>query len=73
MLNNTKPGLSRFQEATLGQGQIEQKIIDMINTHNSVEVRWNTTPFSLDIRDEKSSHPIEVKAKTKLPDSEVRC
>ncbi|OJJ42343.1 hypothetical protein ASPZODRAFT_2122335 [Penicilliopsis zonata CBS 506.65] len=47
VMQNCNPGLSRYQECTLGQGKIEQRLLDLIHAHDCVEVQWNTSPVDL--------------------------
>lgn len=71
LLNNCNPGLSHFQEATLGQAQIEQNFLDFIDTSNSVQVKWNTCPIDLTLR-EGSDHPVGMEIETCISGTEVR-
>ncbi|KAJ5709445.1 hypothetical protein N7493_010779 [Penicillium malachiteum] len=64
LLNNCNPGLSRFQEATLGQGQIEQNFLDFIDSFESVSVKWNTCPTNLTIF-ESSEYPVQLMIQTR--------
>ncbi|PWY71716.1 hypothetical protein BO70DRAFT_389570 [Aspergillus heteromorphus CBS 117.55] len=62
---NHEPGLSRFQEATLGQGRIEEHLLNFVKQHSSVKIKWETVPISLKISDGKcddpGSYPIEMR------------
>ncbi|KAJ5115005.1 Monooxygenase FAD-binding [Penicillium alfredii] len=69
LLTNCNPGLSRYQESTLGQGEIEQHFLDFIQSHECVEVEWNTFPIDLNISQRDSSHPVELRIQTKISDS----
>lgn len=62
--NNCNPELSRYQEATLGQARIEQNFLGFINSRDSVEVRWNTSPTDLEILHKDSEHPVQVNVET---------
>lgn len=70
-MNNCNPDLSRFQEATLGQGQIEQNFLDFLEASNSVEVKWNTNPLNLTVS-EGSNYPVRVNAQKRESDTQVR-
>ncbi|CAI7668888.1 unnamed protein product [Penicillium bialowiezense] len=69
LMNNCNPNLSRFQEATLGQGQIEQNFLDFLETSDSVEVKWNTKPLDLTIS-EGSDHPVRVNLQVRKSETE---
>lgn len=71
LLNNCNPGLSHFQEATLGQAQIEQKFLDFIDTSNSVQIKWNTCPVDLTLC-EASDSPVRVDIESCISGTEVR-
>ncbi|CAG7933358.1 unnamed protein product [Penicillium olsonii] len=60
-LKNGDPTLSRYHEATLGQGQIEQAMLDFVQSKDSVNVLWNSNPVNLDIFQDKRSYPVQVK------------
>lgn len=70
LLKNCNPALSRFQEATLGQGQIEQNFLDFINASKFVAVKWNTCPIDLTVREEWD-YPVRVVATTRVPGDQV--
>lgn len=61
---NSNPGLSRFQEATLGQGRIEEHLLKFIEGYSNVQIRWQTIPTSLrlhkDMLNDSHSHAVEV-------------
>ncbi|KAI2791487.1 hypothetical protein POX_c04348 [Penicillium oxalicum] len=63
---NCNPALSRFQEATLGQGQIEQTFLDFIDASHLVAVKWNTGPIDLTVCEE-SDYPVRVVVATRVP------
>ncbi|CDM35428.1 Aromatic-ring hydroxylase-like [Penicillium roqueforti FM164] len=68
--NNCTPGLSRFQEATLGQGQIEENFIDFIQESSSVEVKWNSYPVDLNMC-EGSDYPVRVTVEMRTSERET--
>ncbi|KAJ5357910.1 hypothetical protein N7541_005068 [Penicillium brevicompactum] len=70
LMNNCNPDLSRFQEATLGQGQIEQNFLDFIEASNSVEIKWNTNPLKLTVS-EGSKYPVRVNAQMRESDTQT--
>ncbi|KAJ5336907.1 uncharacterized protein N7506_004929 [Penicillium brevicompactum] len=70
LMNNCNPDLSRFQEATLGQGQIEQNFLDFLEASNSVEVKWNTNPLNLTVS-EGSNYPVRVNAQKRESDTQT--
>lgn len=67
MTLNHNPGLSRFQECTLGQDRIEEHLLRFIRNHGNVKVQWGTVPTSIQIDEERvgslEDNPIEVKLK----------
>ncbi|KXG45467.1 Monooxygenase, FAD-binding [Penicillium griseofulvum] len=69
-LNNVSPGLSRYQEATYGQGKLEEIFLQFLQSHSSVEVRWNTSPVKLDILQKCTDYPVRVMIQTKQADAE---
>ncbi|CAI7630645.1 unnamed protein product [Penicillium glandicola] len=69
LLNNCNPGLSHFQEATLGQGEIEQNFLDFIESSNSVSVKWNTCPIDLMLC-KASDHPVKLDIETRTSETE---
>ncbi|KAJ5766030.1 uncharacterized protein N7511_003646 [Penicillium nucicola] len=71
LMYNCTPGLSKFQEATLGQGQIEESFIDFIEGSNSVEIKWKTHPVDLTIN-EGTDHPIQLVVETRTSESEAQ-
>ena len=68
---NCNPALSRFQEATLGQGQIEQTFLDFIDASHLVAVKWNTGPIDLTVCEE-SDYPVRVVVATRVPGAQVQ-
>ncbi|KAI9038226.1 2-polyprenyl-6-methoxyphenol hydroxylase [Aspergillus affinis] len=67
MALNHNPGLSRFQECTLGQGRIEEHLLSFIKNHGDVKVKWGTVPTSIHINESRvqssNGNPVEVKLK----------
>ncbi|KAL1849062.1 hypothetical protein Plec18170_007721 [Paecilomyces lecythidis] len=61
---NSKPGWSRFYESTLGQGRIEELLLEFIQSHGHVDIRRETIPTSFEIDyariDDHSSYPIRL-------------
>ncbi|KAF9887315.1 hypothetical protein FE257_010310 [Aspergillus nanangensis] len=61
---NCTPGLSRFQEATLGQGRIEEHLLQFVGRHPNVHILWDTVPTSFIIHNHleglSSQHAIEM-------------
>ncbi|GFF52711.1 phenol 2-monooxygenase [Aspergillus udagawae] len=61
---NSKPGWSRFHESTLGQGQIEEYIMEYVRARKHVEVKRETIPTSFEIDyttiDDHDAFPIRV-------------
>ncbi|KAJ5436044.1 Monooxygenase FAD-binding [Penicillium cf. griseofulvum] len=70
LLKNKSPGLSRYQEATYGQGKLEENFLQFLRSHSSVEVRWNTTPVKLDILQNCTDYPVRVMIQTKQANAE---
>ncbi|KAH8430932.1 uncharacterized protein LDX57_008595 [Aspergillus melleus] len=67
MAMNHNPGLSRFQECTLGQGRIEEHLLNFMKNHGDVKVKWGTVPTSIQIdasrAQSRNDNPVEVKLK----------
>ncbi|KAJ5385000.1 Monooxygenase FAD-binding [Penicillium concentricum] len=70
VLKNASRGLSRYQEATYGQGKIEETFLELLHSHSSVEVRWNTAPVKLDILQDSTEYPVRVMIQTKQSNAE---
>ncbi|PYI25887.1 hypothetical protein BP00DRAFT_451690 [Aspergillus indologenus CBS 114.80] len=70
---NCNPGLSRFQEVTLGQGRIEERLLEFIDKSPNVQIKWKTSPQELlihqDLVDLHREHAVELRLDT---DSVVR-
>ncbi|PYH95246.1 2-polyprenyl-6-methoxyphenol hydroxylase [Aspergillus ellipticus CBS 707.79] len=71
---NHIPGLSRFQEATLGQGRIEEHLLNFVRPHANVEIEWETIPISLDISHDKADdlngYPVELRTKSYVTEAD---
>ncbi|GFF94051.1 phenol 2-monooxygenase [Aspergillus udagawae] len=69
---NSKPGWSRFHESTLGQGQIEEYIMEYVRARKHVEVKRETIPTSFKIDhttiDDHDAFPIRVNLENVPPD-----
>lgn len=69
------PGLSRYHEGTLGQGQIEAELLSVI-TNSSVQVLRQTSPisFELDINsvNDFNAHCVNVRLETRHNDNTIR-
>ncbi|KEZ41684.1 hypothetical protein SAPIO_CDS6851 [Scedosporium apiospermum] len=61
---DTQPGLSRFQQATIHQAQVETRLQEYARKHSGIEVERGIMPESLQIDTEKVeedlAYPIEV-------------
>ncbi|KAF7591615.1 hypothetical protein BBP40_001315 [Aspergillus hancockii] len=61
---NTEPGWSRFYESTLGQGRVEEHLLDFIQSTRHVNIRRATIPTSLNIDydavEDHNTYPIQV-------------
>ncbi|RAH75499.1 putative FAD monooxygenase [Aspergillus aculeatinus CBS 121060] len=70
---NCNPGLSRFQEVTLGQGRIEERLLEFVNKSPNVQIKWGTSPQELlihqDLVDLHREYAVELRLGT---DSFVR-
>lgn len=72
---NGVPGLSRYHEGTLGQGQIEAELLSVIS-NSSVQVLRQTSPVSFDLNIDSvkdfNAHCINVRLETKCNDDTIR-
>ncbi|KAJ6189132.1 2-polyprenyl-6-methoxyphenol hydroxylase [Penicillium mononematosum] len=65
---NHNQGLSRYQEATLGQGKVEQQFLGFLQSHRNIDLKWGMTPISLNVDsvkpDDMSAYPVQVHLQT---------
>ncbi|SPO03695.1 probable FAD monooxygenase [Cephalotrichum gorgonifer] len=70
---DTKPGLSRFQQATLHQARIEDYLLGYIKKHSSIKIERGIMPESLDIDmklvDAQDEYPVSVTLRHLPPQS----
>ncbi|GMF67664.1 unnamed protein product [Aspergillus oryzae] len=68
---NSKPGWSRFHESTLGQAKVEEYLMEYVRGRDSVDVRRETAPTSLEIDyntiDDHSTFPIRMNLENVAP------
>ncbi|KIX92648.1 uncharacterized protein Z520_11677 [Fonsecaea multimorphosa CBS 102226] len=57
MIVDTSPGLSRFQQATLHQGIIEDHLMGYVKQHSDIQVEYGLMPESLSIDTEQAGNP----------------
>ena len=62
---NTKPGISRFQEAVLHQGRIERFFLDSLKQYSTVQIERSMLPEGLELdrslAEDNNAYPIKVK------------
>ncbi|QKX62790.1 uncharacterized protein TRUGW13939_09955 [Talaromyces rugulosus] len=67
---NSKAGWSRFYESTLGQGRIEDIVLELVQSRDNIDIRRETKPTSLDIDysciEDHSTYPIRMALDTPL-------
>ncbi|KAB8211241.1 FAD binding domain-containing protein [Aspergillus parasiticus] len=68
---NSKPGWSRFHESTLGQAKVEEYLMEYVRGRDSVDVRREMAPTSLEIDydmiDDHSTFPIRMNLENVAP------
>ncbi|CAG8909956.1 unnamed protein product [Penicillium egyptiacum] len=73
---NHNQRLSRYQEATLGHGRVEQHFLGLLQSHRNIELKWDTTPISLKVDsvkpDDMSAYPVQPANRYKA-DVRKRC
>jgi phenol 2-monooxygenase len=57
MIVDTSPGLSRFQQATLHQGVIEDHLMGYIREHSDIQVEYGVMPENLNIDADQVDNP----------------
>ncbi|KAF7588647.1 hypothetical protein BBP40_005429 [Aspergillus hancockii] len=62
---NCNPGISKYDECTLGQARIEEHLLGFLQQHENIRIMWSTNPLLMEDRSTRkhwrpSSYPTRV-------------